>query len=205
MNTMKRLWQLKKVLHSSLALAWATKRNVAVEECVRRLRNCSPELPWEQKSEFLSEYMGRLKQAGYNENFRIGILRQALARFNGMFKADQEGDQPLYRDRNWYTDPENLRKQKKKKDWAKGCDGIIFVQSTPNGVLANKFRKTIEDFRSEIKLRVVEKGGRSLKSTLVNTNPGRSTGCTKSDCFSCKDNKGEGGDCRAKNVGYEIV
>ena len=54
-------------------------------------------------------------------------------------------------------------------------------------------------------MRVVEKGGRSFKSTLVNTNPGRSTGCTKSDCFSCKDNKGEGGDCRAKNVGYEIV
>ena len=37
----------RKVLHSKSALAWGTKRNVAVEECVRRLRNCSPDLQWE--------------------------------------------------------------------------------------------------------------------------------------------------------------
>ena len=34
----------KKVLHSKSALAWGTKRNIAVEECVRRLRNCCPKL-----------------------------------------------------------------------------------------------------------------------------------------------------------------
>merc|ERR1711895_336869 len=104
-----------------------TKRNVAVEECVRRLRNCSPDLPWEQKSAFLSDYMGRLKQAGYSEGFRIGVLKQAMARFSGMVKADQEGSQPLYRDRTWYRDPRN-KTTKKKKDWTRGCDGVIFVQ-----------------------------------------------------------------------------
>ena len=72
-----------KVLHSESALSWRTKRNVAVSESVRRLRNCSVDLPWEQKAYFLSDYMGRLKQAGYNEKFRVSILNQAIARYNG--------------------------------------------------------------------------------------------------------------------------
>ena len=45
----------------------------------------------------MSDYMGRLKQTGYIESFRTGILKQALARYEGMVKADQEGGQPLYR------------------------------------------------------------------------------------------------------------
>ena len=139
-----------------------------------------------------------------NLHKKVNVLKQALSRFSGMVKADQEGSQPLYRDRSWYREPNNQRKQKKKKDWTNGCDGVIFVQATPNGVLAKKFRETIEKFPSDIKLRVVEKGGRSMQSTLVKTNPGRSIGCSKNNCFSCKNGKGEGGDCRTKNVGYEI-
>ena len=121
-----------------------------------------------------------------------------------MVKADREGSQPLYRDKDWYKNTDNQKKQKKNKDWTKGCDGIIFVQSTPNGVLAKRFRETIKNFPSDIKLRIVEKGGRSMKSTLVNTNPSRTKGCTKNDCFPCKAGRGAGGDCRKKNIGYEI-
>ena len=103
--------------------------------------------------------MGRLKQAGYNEKFRVNVIKQALSRFSGMVKADREGSQPLYRDKDWYKNTDNQKKQKKNKDWTKGCDGIIFVQSTPNGVLAKRFRETIKNFPSDIKLRIVEKGG----------------------------------------------
>ena len=80
---------------------------MAVEECVRRLRNCSPDLPWDQKADFLSDYMGRLKQAGYSEKFRIAV---------GMIKANLEGSQSLYRDSSWYRDPENRKKLRKSKD-----------------------------------------------------------------------------------------
>ena len=113
--------------------------------------------------------MGRLKQAGYKERFRIGILQQALARYNGMVKADQEEKQPFYRDKNWSINPENQKKQKKKKDWTGGCDGVIFVQSTPNGMLAKKFRKTVEQFPADVKIKIIEKGGQSMKSKLVRT------------------------------------
>ena len=112
--------------------------------------------------------MGRFKQKGYKERFRSSVLEQALARYKGMVKADQEGRQPLYRDGSWSKNPENRKKQKKQKDWTKGSDGVIFVQSTPNGALAKKFRETVDQFPSDLKIRIVEKGGQSMKSTLEN-------------------------------------
>ena len=81
---------------------------------------------------------------------------------------------------------------------------MIFVQSTPDGVLANKFHKTIGRYPSEVKFKVVYKEGRTLQSTLVKTNPGRNIGCTEVNCLTCKNGRGLGGDCRKTNVGYEL-
>ena len=134
----------RKVLHSQSALAWGSKRSVVVSECVRRLRNCSVDLPWKQKANFLSDYMGRLKQAGYTENFRTSSLNQAMARYNGMLKADIEGTQPLYRDKNW--DRQNRSQKRKKTSWTLDYDGVIFVESTPGGQLAKMYREVAEEF-----------------------------------------------------------
>ena len=194
----------KKVLHSQSALAWRTKRNVAVSECIRRLRNCSLDLPWERKAHFLSEYMGRLKQAGYNERFRTSTLNQSMARFKGMVKAHMEGTHTLYRDSNWERKVRSAKKQRKKAGWAGDSDGVIFVQATPNGMLAKKFREVVEKFPGSVSFKVEEKGGRSMKSILQNTNPTRKKGCNATDCFACSNGKGEGGECRKPNVGYEI-
>ena len=57
----------------------------------------------------MSEYMGRLKQAGYSEKFRVSTLNQAMARFKGMTKAHMEGTCPLYRDSNWERILQGLR------------------------------------------------------------------------------------------------
>ena len=80
--------------------AWKTKRNVAVCELVRRLQNCSLHLTWKEKAAFLTDYMVRLKREVYNEKFRINVLKQSIARFNGMVEAHLRGTQPLYRDKN---------------------------------------------------------------------------------------------------------
>ena len=193
-----------KVLHSQSALAWCKKRDVAVSECVRRLRNCSLDLPWQRKAHFLSNYMGRLKQAGYNEKFRCSVLDQAMARFEGMVKAHMEGTHPMYRDSNWDRKARNEKKQKKKTSWAEESDGIIFVQATPNGELARRFRQVVENYSDSVKFRVEEKGGRSMQSMLQCTNPSKRKGCSAANCFACSKGKGEGGDCRKTNVGYEI-
>ena len=40
--------------------------------------------------------------AGYTERFRQDVIRQAIARYEGMVAADREGKHPLYRDRDWF-------------------------------------------------------------------------------------------------------
>ena len=56
-----------------------------------------------------------------------------------MVKADAEGTHPMYRDSNWDRQVRDVQRQKKKKEWAKDCDGVIFVQATPNGELAMRY------------------------------------------------------------------
>jgi hypothetical protein len=41
------------VVMARSAFSTTTKRNILVEEGMRRLRNCSPSLPWEIKKGFL--------------------------------------------------------------------------------------------------------------------------------------------------------
>ena len=45
------------VLSAQSALPMKQKRNIHINECVRRLRNCSPEMEWEEKREFLQDYV----------------------------------------------------------------------------------------------------------------------------------------------------
>ena len=114
----------KKLIPKRSALPLKVKRNVFVNECVRRLKNCSLELPWEEKANFLTDYMARLKVAGYNQKFRMGILKQAVARYEGMLEANRDGKQPLYRSKEWQKQNRNMAgaeagggRKKKNSDW----------------------------------------------------------------------------------------
>ena len=140
------------------------------------------DLPWEQKENFLSDYMG------------TSSLNQAMVRYNGMLKADIEGTHPLYRDKNW--DRQNRSKKCKKTSWASDCDGVIFVESTPGGQLAKMYQKEVKEFPGKVKFKIVEKRGKNFKSILQKSNPKRVKGCDAEDCFACSGGRGEGWDCR---------
>ena len=56
------------------------KRSVHIAEIVRRLMNTSRELDWDQYVvPILSEYMARMKAAGYNQDYRQHVLQNALS------------------------------------------------------------------------------------------------------------------------------
>ena len=46
---------------------------------------------------YLADYMARLNVAGYNQQFRVRVLRQVVARYNGMVQVYRAGKQPMYR------------------------------------------------------------------------------------------------------------
>ena len=55
-----------------------------------------------------------------------------------------------------------------------------------------------------IRFKIVEVGGRTLKSELQRSNPTATPGCDKEDCLGCTVERGKGGKCHKNNVNYEI-
>jgi hypothetical protein len=54
------------------------------------------------------------------------------------------------------------------------------------------------------KFRIVENGGRTIKSHFQKSNPTSSPGCDNFDCLACQDGKGKGGSCLRSNIQYEL-
>ena len=196
----------KMVLPARSALPMNQKRNIHINECVRRFRNCKPEMEWEMKRKFVQDYVVRLFHAGYTEEFRHNIVKQAVARYDGMVAADREGTHPLYRDQNWHKQVRHAHRQTKKTDWLKkgNYETVIMVNATPGGELAKRYKEVVKNNPGPVKIKIMEKGGRQVKSILQRSNPGKTRGCDSPDCLACKQEKGKGGDCRKNNVGYEL-
>ena len=81
---------------------------------------------------------------------------------------------------------------------------VLFVPQTPGGELANRLReaeKQLAELTGE-KVKIVEKGGRTLKNTLHKSNPWTGGFCGRKDCLPCMTGD-EKGDCMKRNIVYE--
>ena len=196
----------KLLLSASSALPSQQKRNIHVSECVRRLRNCDPNMSWEERKKFLQEYVVRLYHAGYAESFRQDIIKQSIARYEGMLRADRDGQHPLYREREWEEQQRRENKTKKKKNWFSrgGYDTIIMIKPTPGGELTKQLQKVLNDNPGPVKVKVQEQGGTQVKTLIQKSNPMKTKGCVSADCLACKNGRGKGGECRRNNVGYVL-
>ena len=68
------------VLNSS-ALSSGSKRAILMEEAMRRLRNMSLDLPWDDKVEHMNTFSLDLMESGYPENFRKTTLERSISRY----------------------------------------------------------------------------------------------------------------------------
>ena len=82
---------------------------------------------------------------------------------------------------------------------------LTIVPATPNGELA-KALKEVAERESEVgvKFKVVEGGGRTVKTVAKKSNPKASPGCGYPDCMVCQDGQGSGGNCLRTKVQYEV-
>ena len=102
---------------------------------------------------------------------------------------------PLHRPRSWRRKERARKKGLKKSSWFRPADVVLFIPATPEGELAGKVREVVEEEskRLDFKVKVVERGGTTMKQHLVRTDMGRSIPCTMADCPICLTNPGEGG------------
>ena len=111
-------------------------RSVHMNELDRRMSNTSQGPNWEEKVEpSLSDYMSRMKAAGYSENYRKNVLKSAFAIHDSKIRKANAGEVPLNRPAGYRKLERRKEKKEKKKNWSSKGGNLapIIVQSTPGG------------------------------------------------------------------------
>ena len=198
----------KLVMHADSAQSSQCKKSVHTQEILRRLLNCSTHLDWETEvAPVISEYMGRLMSAGYNQKFRKETLQKALRIYDQMLEDDFNGVKPIFRAKDWQPAERRRRKEQKKNNWANkgGHIAPIFVPPTPNGELAHILRKVADsEAEAGVRFKIVESGGRAIKSLVQKSNPMETPGCEEPDCLPCRTGRGDGGNCHGTGANYAV-
>ena len=189
------------VIHKDSAISGRSKRNILTADLVRGMRNVSTLCTTAERNEKIQFFMSRMQHSGYDTKDRINVYRAAKKKYNEMLRKDSEGITPLYREKNWNRVERVKEKEMKKKSWYKNgkekAEAIFFVRATPESKLAEECRKEFK--KAKLKVKVVEKTGKSIKSNLVKSNPFKKIGCEKG-CTICR----MGVDCKARGVHYRI-
>ena len=189
------------------ALPARMRRTTQIQEGMRIMRNCHQDLDWSIVAEHLSELMKRLQMSGYPHRYRESILKSVLAGHETKrARAAAPGGRPLHRSDEYHRDERAKIKARQGKLWYRrgGFDTVLFVPPTPGSILANKLKKMEEDTapRRSWRFRVIETGGRTIKSQLQTPNPASPSHCGAEDCLPCITDKF--GICGVNNVTYQI-
>ena len=78
-------------------------------------------------------------------------------------------------------------------------DSVLFVQATPGEVLKRQIQEVVK--KHKLKIKVVEKGGRSIKSVLQRSDVEPSSSCGL-PCVVCSSG---GRNCSKESVGYMVT
>ena len=100
----------RQVISIKSAQSSACKRSVHVNEVVRRILNTSARLEWsDYVAPALTDYMVRMRVAGYNELYRKKTLEQALRVYDRMVRDEEDGIKPIHRPRDWNKEERRKR------------------------------------------------------------------------------------------------
>ena len=172
----------KFVIHRNSAGPLRSKYNILVADLIRIMRNVSRNCTNEERKKKIEEYMRRMQYSGYSKKERSEIYIRAKRKYDETIRKDNEGVEPLYRSKDWNSKERKEVKKKKKEDWytRDGSEAVFFVETTPDGVLADSCKKSLK--KAGLKVKVVETTGQTIKTALSKSNPFRKTGCNDSTC-----------------------
>jgi hypothetical protein len=206
------------LVSNNSALSKQVRKSVIMEEGMRRLRNVSMREGKEEKERHMSEFLLDMREAGYKESYRNGMLDTVVGRKakeedeHLRWERKEEGGKPAYRTR------EERRKEKEEKgegmegkeSWYKkaGHTSVLWVPATREGKLEKKIREVLEKTNPPkgTKIKVVQKGGKTTSSNLILSNPFPRGNCGRKNCAICKQEgggeEGSQGMCFRGNIGY---
>ena len=178
----------KKVIQENSAHGERMKQNVLVNDMCRVMGNCSERIEWDDgKKEHLNMYMRRMQFSGYDEKERYMILKKANDKYENTKGERRTYGRNKNRNKSWYL-----------KDGK--SETVMFVNATPNERLKRKTEQIAKKYK--LKIKVVERRGRTMKRILQKSDPFKKIDCKEKDCVICKE--GIDVDCRKRGVIYEI-
>ena len=162
------------VVMAKSAFPASMKKNILLEEGSRRLRNCSPALPWEKKLQHLNTFCLSMTEAGHTEQYRIMIMTRVSARYQKSLQNHQAQVKPMYRSRT-EREAAGSGSKTEKSSWFRkgGFTNTLNIPATPGGKLASLVKEALARCPApgNTKTRVVERGGRSVRGELVRATP----------------------------------
>ena len=221
------------VMMNKSALPHRMKVTTLTQEIIRRQKNTARSVGSKRRREILSKMMVKMKRSGYDQRMRRRVLVAGMRGYEKMVETEEKGGRKVNRPRwdgekerryrklgakaSWYK-----RKSKMPETKYKGRGGgkrrgpeeesdietVLFVPHTPGGELAALIQEEDDRFRKGTRLKrmkVVERGGTTIKDILSRKNPWAKDGCQRSDCLPCKWERGKGGNCQQENIVYRIT
>ena len=125
------------------AMPARVKRATLTQEVITIRRNIRPDLPWEVTTKHLNKFCQRMKASGYNENYRLQILKAGMTGYDRMLEVERAGGRPVNQPRSWDEDNRQKKKALQSKTWFRkgGFDVPLFVPCTPGGELAKRMTR----------------------------------------------------------------
>ena len=87
----------RKLIQARSAFSTGKKQAILLEDGLRRLRNCSPELDWSVKMGFLNKFSSDLRYSGHRASFRRTILNRVINKYRTDLCNHMEGRKTMYR------------------------------------------------------------------------------------------------------------
>ena len=157
--------------------------------------------------EFLNKLCISMAEAGHSESFRAMVMSRVVAKYTTSLENHLTGKKTMYRDRVEREAQVKARGGKSTKaNWfrAGGVTTTITVPTTPGGLLATMVKKGLERCipPGRTCTRVLEGGGRSVRSELAKPNPFPRPTCDRTDCPLAGSEDGCRERCYHEHVGY---
>ena len=181
------------VIHANTGLSKSSIKSILYSEGLRRLNNCSQDLPWSQKLPFLHEFNWFLKQARYKQPFCHNTNNKILPNF---LEYHQQPKPEL---------SNQLITKSKCQDWykKKGYDMAVQVPMTKESQLCKDLKVNLESLKS-IKILIQEIPGTSVINSLRRPNPNPSPRCSRQSCIPCLHGL-TNSRCYNHSIGYMII
>ena len=215
------------------ALPHRIKVTTLSQEVVRRMKNTGRSVGEERRKKILTRMMTKMKRSGYNERMRRRVLVAGLRGYNNMVMVEEGGGRKVNRPRwdgarerrfkkmaaksSWFRSKKKKQggtgkfgkkgEKKRGREEESDIEAVMFVPHTPGGLLAKLLQEEDDRFRKGTgmkRIKMVERGGRTVKDIVSKTNPWAGDGCERDDCLPCMGERGSGGNCQQENIVYRI-